>query len=113
MDNLDNLGERLAKLMEDPEEMSKLKSMAEGLLGQAAQEQAPAEELFGGISPDDLGAVMQLSRLLVSDSQDDRTRLLMALKPHLSARRRDKVDKAVKLLRIASILPLIKNQGLL
>ena len=114
MDNMDNLGERLAKLMEDPEEMEKLKAMAEGIMGQSSQPQSqPLSGLFGGISPDDLGAVMQLSRLLGSEAEDDRTHLLLALKPHLSAKRQDRIDKAVKLLRIASILPLIKDQGIL
>jgi len=38
---------------------------------------------------------------------------LLALKPHLTDERQQRIDKAVKLLRIISVIPLLKEQGLL
>ena len=113
MDGTDDLGAKLAQLLDNPEEMEKLKNMAETLMGESGHSDNKGPDLsslFGGL---DIGTVMQLGNLLRSDAEDDRTRLLMALKPHLSAPRQDKVDRAVKLLRIASILPLISKQGLI
>ena len=113
MDGMDDLGAKLAQLLDNPEEMEKLKNMAETLMGESGRNDNKGPDLsslFGGL---DIGTVMQLGNLLRSDAEDDRTRLLMALKPHLSTPRQDKVDRAVKLLRIASILPLISKQGLI
>lgn len=50
---------------------------------------------------------------LKSKGDDDRTRLLLALRPHLSEERRPRVDRAVKLLKLASVLPLLQETDLL
>ena len=45
------------------------------------------------------------------NKDDDNTRLLIALKPHLSDERRKKVDKAISLLKIVKFLPILKENG--
>ena len=47
------------------------------------------------------------------NQEDDNTKLLLALKPHFSDRRKEKVDQAVKIMHLLSLLPLIKDSGLL
>ncbi len=62
----------------------------------------------------DAEMLIKLQKLLSSaNSSDDNTRLLLALKPHFSDERKLKVDKAVKLLRLMSMLPILKESGLL
>jgi hypothetical protein len=47
-------------------------------------------------------------------SQSDKnSELLLALKPHLSAERQQKVDKAIKLLKLIAVWNMAKESGLL
>ena len=117
MDGMDDLTAKLSELLDSPEGMSRVKAMADSLLGGSGGESnsgsgGGAQGIFNTFSPGELETIMRLGSLLKSDTEDSRAQLLMALKPHLSAQRQDRVDRAVKLLRIASILPLISQQGL-
>ncbi|MBE6884366.1 MAG: hypothetical protein E7487_07140 [Ruminococcaceae bacterium] len=67
-----------------------------------------ANGIFGGI---DLDTIMKISQLLQKLScDDDNTRLLKALKPHLKNDK--KIDETIKLLRLVSLLPELKQLGL-
>lgn len=66
-----------------------------------------------GLSPAQLAGMVKMVSALNSRKEDDRTRLLQALRPHLSPEKRDRVDKAVKFLKIMDILPLIRGAGIL
>lgn len=61
----------------------------------------------------DIGAIAKILKALNSNVCDDRAALLNALKPHLCEKRRQRVDKAVKMLRLVSLLPLLREQGIL
>lgn len=67
--------------------------------------------LFDGIDADTLLKLMELFESM--NKQGDDERLLLALKPLLREENRDKVDTALKLLKIMSLLPLIKDSGML
>ena len=114
MDGIDDITAKLSSLLDSPEGMERVKAMADSIFG-SGQNSEPADtsSIFGGLGAGELETVMSLAKLLGSDTEDSRATLLRALKPHLSSERQDKVDRAVKLLRIASILPLISKQGLL
>ena len=64
------------------------------------------------ISPDQLSSIMQIMRAFNSSSDDSRTRLLLALKPHLSEKRRERVDKAIKIMKLLAIMPMITESGI-
>ena len=66
-----------------------------------------------GLSPAQIAGMVKMVSALNSRKEDDRTRLLMALRPHLSPEKRDRVDKAVKFLKIMDVLPLIRGAGIL
>lgn len=67
--------------------------------------------IFGNI---DIEAVLKLGELFSEMNKTDKnTRLLLALKPHLREENREKVDSALKLMKIMSILPLLKDSGIL
>ena len=57
--------------------------------------------------------IMRIANILGNQQQDSRIDLLRALKPHLSKERATRVDRAISLLRIASILPVLREEGLL
>ncbi len=66
--------------------------------------------LFSGI---DLGSVAKLAGLLSSaGSTSNDERLLLALKPLLREENRSKVDTALRMLKLISLLPLLKESGL-
>lgn len=116
------LGDSLSAILNDPKAMAKLQETAAALFGgQAADEQSNLSENASAALPQggalgnigEIGAVMNVINALKSTPCDNRATLLTALKPHLSPKRRERVDKAVKMLRLVSLVPLIKQQGLL
>ena len=68
------------------------------------------DDIFGGINIDmilKIGEIM--SRI---NEKDKNTELLLALKPHLRDENQVKMDTAVKLFRLISLLPYLKDSGL-
>ena len=122
---MEDLSTKLTQLLNDPEGMKQLQSMAQGLMGEGGLDLSaliPQEQekpvmpdisgLMGGVSPDQMSMMMKLMSAFNSTKEDDRTRLLMALRPHLTDKRQQRVDQAVKLLKLASVLPLISESGI-
>lgn len=111
---MDNLSEKLAGILNDPESLERIKKMAEGLLGEKEPEPEPPSSAGGGF-PDvsELAGMMKVLSGLKNTGEDDRTRLLLALRPHLSEPRQQKVDTAVKILRVIDLLPALRESGLL
>ena len=102
----DNLGEKIEQLLGNPEMMAKVSAMAESLFGgEEKTEEAP-------VSTGETQILMKAAKLLGEQKTDNRQGLLLALKPHLSADKGVRVDKAVKLLKLARLLPLIKESDL-
>ena len=93
------------------EDISALGDMAQQLFGNNSAEKTapdPAADIFGGIDPSMLAKIMQVMPLLQS-GDNDRTRLINALKPMLSRHRRKKADEAIQLMKLFEILPLIST----
>ncbi len=119
---MDDLNERLAEILNDPESLNRVRAMAENLLGNGGQsepksnESPPASDigsLFGGdIDPVQMGKIISIMSQLKNRADDSRLNLLLALKPLLSTPKREKVDTAIKLLKIIDLLPLIKDSGI-
>ena len=119
---MEDMASKISELLSDPKGMEKIKSMAEALFSDEStlpsvnSDESPKEDGFGAFSlPDglDITKLMAIFSALNSGEKDRRTDLLTALKPYLSKERGQKVDKAVKLLKIVSLLPVLKEQGLL
>ena len=117
---MDDISEKLAEILNDPESLNRVREMAENILGnnqKAENTPPPAADigsLFGNmdIDPIQIGKIMSVMSRLKSDRDDSRAKLLLALKPHLSAPRREKVDTAIKLLKLIDLLPFLKDSGL-
>ena len=105
---MDELSEKLSSLLSDPQGMDKIKEMAQNLLGQTSD--APEPET--GPDPD-IGKIAKILSLIKGPSgNDDRVKLLLALKPNLSKERQQKVDSAIKILKLIELAPLFKDAGI-
>ena len=107
---MDELNRKLEEILNDPESMNKVRLMAESLLG---EENETKENDSNMPNSDELGRMMSIIGAMKSKSDDNRANLLLALRPHLSQKRREKVDSAVKLLKLIEALPLLKEAGIL
>ena len=62
-----------------------------------------------GITPDMLLAAQAIFSKMSQSGEDDRTRLLMSLKPYMRESRRDSIDSAVKMLNMAQMSQFFKE----
>lgn len=107
---MDELSEKLAGLLNDPETMSKVRKMAQGLFSEEKEEDVPkssAPSFDFMPNAEELSKIMGVISRLNTKGNDPRSQLLLALKPHLSEPRREKVDTALKLLGLIDLLPII------
>lgn len=80
-----------------------------------SKENKDNEEISDGGFPDgiDLDMIMKLGEIMSKLGENDKnTELLIALKPHLREENRAKIDTAVRLFRLVSLLPYLKDSGL-
>lgn len=112
---MDDINSALQSILSDRDSMEKIREMAGSLgLGNTEQKKEKPDDLM-----EKLGDAQNMAKLIkvmsaVKNTEDDeRTRLLLALKPHLSPERRDRVDTAVKILRLLSLAPILKESGIL
>lgn len=95
--------DRLNQVLNDPKQMEQITQMAQSLLGGGQTDASPLAGLTDlGIDPGLLGRV---GRLLNEEQGEDKARqeLLAAMKPYLSPRRREKLDRAMKLARLSHL----------
>jgi hypothetical protein len=106
---MDDISERLSAILNDPEGMEKIKKMAENMLGPKEEKVSePLEEM--GL---DMASLTRAIGLLKNkNKENDRVKLLLALKPHLSLEKRERVDVAVKILKLLDMAPLLKEMGI-
>ena len=109
---MEDLNEKLTRLLSSPEGMEKIQSVMAALGGTAPQEEPPPTP-----APAEAGADMAtLSRLLPLLGQMNRenedTRLLSALRPYLHGSRAEKLEESMRLMKLMQLLPLLTEGGL-
>ena len=100
---MSELEEQLNRILNDPEQMARINSLAQSLMG---GEGPPAEAPDG----DDALPGRLLSLLNRQDGDGDRQALLQAMKPYLSEKRRGKLDWAMRLTRMARLARLAMGE---
>lgn len=111
---MDDINRRLEDILNDPESMNRVRQMAQSLLGEEENEDSTSSsENTSGVNSADIGRIMGILGKIENNGNDNRTKLLLALKPHLTGKRREKVDSAIKLLKLIEALPLLKQAGIL
>lgn len=125
----DDLVEKIGSILSDKESLKQLGELAamlgfpppagetsqpvnsSGTFSQTGVQKALPPQQSEGF---DISKLMSMASMLQGlNSEDDNIRLILALKPLLSEDKRAKADRAVKILKIINLLPLIKESGLL
>lgn len=122
-----DLSEQLSAILQNPEAQRNIQNMLSSLQNNAEQKHTPEnppfdlsslfasapsppknEESFPNI---DIGMIMKLQSIFSKMSCDDRNvNLLKALRPHLQ--KPEKVDDAINILRLMSVLPALGEAGI-
>ena len=106
---MDDLSEKLSGILNDPEAMRDIAALASQLGVDAPGVHKEADH-SDPIPTDDATQLMKLMPMLGSLKQeDDTTRLLDAMRPFLSEERRQKLDRAKRLIKVMKLMPLIKD----
>lgn len=122
------------------EDMENIKKMAQGLFGSNTQGGEQSGETnsasdskaryehrngenknsdfknfnFNNMNFPDFSVIEKLAPVISAFSEhDERSDFIMALKPLLSEQRRKKADEAAKLIKLISVLPVLKEQGMM
>ena len=102
---MDNIQTQMNTILQDPEMMSRIMSMAQSLSG-GQSSSPPKEEYAPNISmPEiDLETVQKLSGFLMQSNIDSNQQtLLSALTPYLNAKRIAKLEKAMRAAKLANL----------
>lgn len=110
---MDDLSKKLSEILNDPDSMNRVREMAESILSEKPEPEPPKNDFSALADIGEISQIMGLVSRLQSQNDDPRAALLSALKPHLSEAKREKVDTAIKILRLLDLLPLIKESGIL
>lgn len=102
---MDDFTEKLSALLSDKQGMEKIKSMAENLFS-GQEENSPASDISSAAK------LLPLISKFSAMGEDERVRLISALRPYLSAERKKRADKAIKILKAAAFVPLLSESGL-
>ena len=93
------LEDQLNSILSDPEQMAKIAGLAKSLMG--GEDDVPPPPGEAGPDP---GLLQMLGRAMNAGGENSREQaLLAAMKPYLSEKRRGKIDRAMKLARLARI----------
>ena len=106
------------------EDIENIKKAASGFLGNMGETQEKPKEKkqenngmpftdgLSGLGMPDLSQLASLAPILQAfNSHDERLDFINALKPLLSEERRHKADEAMKLVKLLSVLPLLRDRG--
>ena len=107
----DDLSQKLSGILNDPEAMRDIAALAKGLGVDAPglHKEAPPQTVPPK-NDDTMTQLLSLAPMLGSLKQeDDTTRLLDAMRPFLSEERRQKLDKAKRLIKVMKLMPLLKD----
>lgn len=103
----------LQSALSDPETAGKLNGLLSSLGGGESAEQTPSPQPSEPMLPD-MSKLMQMTSLISkSGSQDSSIALLNALRPLLKDETQLKLDRVIKIFRIMSAYPMIRDSGLL
>lgn len=112
---MDNIEDLLRALAEDDDEQddSSAPCSGQGSCGKdsSSENNAQSGGLFSDLDPEMLIKLFGMFEAL--NQPDDNERFLLALKPLLREENRAKIDSALRLMKLFSLLPLLKDSGLL
>ena len=105
---MSDLFSKVSELLSDPESARKIQSIAASLSGENSSPE-PADTLPIPLSESgDSGEALPLPSFDFSSSHSREVNLLNAIRPYLRASRAEKVDRALKAIRVIDLLSRIR-----
>ena len=99
----------IQSVLSDPEQMAQITKLAQGLMGEGAPPEAPAQEKPP--REDGSGLLSSLGKAFSGDRERSRsTALLMAMRPYMRPEKQEKLDRAMKLARMVSVVGTVMRQ---
>lgn len=99
---MDDLQESLSRLLENPEELERMSKLASDLLGGDAPQDSP-----GAPALPDLKSLLGGAD---ASGSSDTQKLLRAMRPFLAPKRQEKLSRAMRVARLASVAQLALGQ---
>ena len=107
-------------ILSDPEQMKKISDIASSLMGSGEKQQVSEEknltgDLLSGLENMPMGEMLNAAKKLLGagkSGMNEKTALLMAMKPWMSEKRAGKLERAVKMASVMrAALVLFKKTG--
>ena len=103
MADIDNLADMFSKFMPFGDKHNTEQS-------DKADKSDEFDSIFGNIDIDAILGIMEMFEQM--NKSDKNTDLLLALKPHLREENKDKIDKAIKIMKLMTLIPLLRESGI-
>ena len=103
--------EKLQEMMGSEEGQGQLQSILQMFTSEAPTP-SPSGSTTGGIDPDNLEMFFKLQQAMAamnSPQNDENVRFLQSLKLYLKERRQNKIDSAVRMLRLSKVIEAMKD----
>lgn len=123
---MDDLMGKIQEVLSDEESMKQLSELAASLFPSSEQsgtEDSHSDEEEENEGKDDasskqgmdfdLSKLLMIGQVMSSVTNDKNAELLLALRPLLKEERQEKVDKAVKILKLLAVWSVLKDSGIL
>lgn len=110
-----DLEKELSRILSDKDSAQKLQKMAESLFTSGVLSDDEEQKTDGSAAdlPFDIGKVSLLFRSLKEVGDDHAVQLIKALIPYLENERKERANKVIKIMRLWSAVPLLKESGIL
>ncbi len=115
---MEDMSQKIQELLNDEESMRQINELAQMFSSSEQEADTGSSEnsrtdANGDAPTFDPSKLLMLQGIMNGAGGGKNTALLLALKPLLKDERRARVDKAVKILKIISVLELLKENGML
>ena len=121
---MDDVMGRIQEMLSDEESMQQIKELADMLSASSAPPEQPSPDSRNNNNSNnnnnnnndigfDFGMIFKIQEIMSAAKSDKDAELIMALKPHLSAEKQERADKAVKFMKLFSVWVTLKSSGML
>lgn len=119
---MDDVMGRIQEMLSDEESMQQIKELADMLSASSAPPEQTSPDSSNSNNNNnsnnndigfDFGMIFKIQEIMSAAKSDKDAELIMALKPHLSAEKQERADKAVKFMKLFSVWETLKSSGML
>lgn len=108
---------KISGILSDEESVRQLSELAKMFKDGAGDNKLPENDVQETSSSDSMPDIEQIMKIMslanTFSQQDSNTALLLALRPHLQEAKQQKLDRALKLLKIIAVYNAAKESGLI